>query len=183
VVTSLLWLVIVSHLSLKVSGRFKLTTLSTMSSSLRRLCELLPLGHPCSVPVPCNAAAPARVRVYLLRRHDGTTSLPYPLWQWPPYLQRPVARVEDAHQRTALPFPTLLSPLKARWAPRWSILYLSSVWLLFFLDGIIVLPRWCRRAATRPRHFVCSYVFLFLTTMLIEHNADRYFGDKLFANI
>jgi hypothetical protein len=31
-----------------------------------------------------------------------------------------------------------------------------------------------------PRHFVLSYVFLFLTTLLIRHSADRYFGEKLF---
>ena len=31
-----------------------------------------------------------------------------------------------------------------------------------------------------PRHFVRSYVFLFLTTLLIEHNAEGYLGETLF---
>ena len=31
-----------------------------------------------------------------------------------------------------------------------------------------------------PRHFVRSYVFLFLTTLLIERNAEGYLGEKLF---
>jgi hypothetical protein len=31
-----------------------------------------------------------------------------------------------------------------------------------------------------PRYFVFSYVFLFLTTLLIRHSADGYFGEKLF---
>ena len=31
-----------------------------------------------------------------------------------------------------------------------------------------------------PRHFVRSYVFLFLTTLLIERNAEGYLGETLF---
>ena len=31
-----------------------------------------------------------------------------------------------------------------------------------------------------PRHFVRSYIFLFLTTLLIEHNAEGYLGETLF---
>jgi hypothetical protein len=31
-----------------------------------------------------------------------------------------------------------------------------------------------------PRHFVSSYVFLFLTTLLIERNAEGYLGETLF---
>jgi hypothetical protein len=158
-------------------------------------------GAPRSCLQPPLLRAHGQRYVRITARHGLSCTVarplpPRPLWRWPPYIQGPGTRGggrTPTHNPSLSPSSSLFFLLGREVEHPSDLLFVFCVSYLRSWVGLLPAIGGAagERQPTRmgmemrctsygPRYFVFSYVFLFLTTLLIRHSADGYFGEKLF---